>query len=997
MGWRRQVSRWWIVYVVVAASMICPLEVFSMAPSPEASSPAQLTNSGSAFAPRSVSSPKAFSPSYEPVLPSIHPIVSSMMSPAPSAHVAAGDKWPRAVAPAVESQPNAPISSVLPSSRPSQPSPSSNKPQIAPRMAPNTAFAPHGTILHGSATPPVSVTSPVISGKRNDTPVASPPVEGYKHFTPTNSSPSKGSSPMLSPVPNKVKPSTSAAPGPSGSHLQPPAISISDGPASSPEFPVQQRRARKRVKNPSSPTLTPFSPPLHLSAPTAAPAPEVFPKYIPPYRVSPPSHQGLSFPQIQSPAPSPPLPASSDLNEWSSHSPTTTPGSYAGASSAVLPPPIWLLPPPPPNLDCKLLVCAEPLTNPPPGSPCDCVLPIRVGLSLSVTLYTFFPLVPELAKEISYGIYMNQSQVRIMGANVANEQPENTVVLVDLVPDKEKFESTKAFSIFEKFWRKDIVINTSLFGDYDVLYVLYPGLPPSPPRAPGDSTIGDVAFSNNYNARAIKPLGVDVGKPKKKASGSLIAVIVLSSLVALTLCVGAVWFLWSKQRDRSHLAATKLQNILPLFANSSGNKHMLLGRLSSESPSVNSSVATYTGQAKIFTSAEIERATNRFGEARIIGEGGFGRVYQGTLEDGIRVAVKVLKRDDQQGGREFFVEIEMLSRLHHRNLVKLIGICIEDHIRCLVYELIPNGSLESHLHGLDKETAPLDWNTRMRIALGAARGLAYLHEDSSPRVIHRDFKSSNILLEHDYTPKVSDFGLARAAVDEGNLHISTRVMGTFGYVAPEYAMTGHLLVKSDVYSYGVVLLELLTGRKPIDMLQRPGQENLVSWARPLLSNMNNLEMIIDPTLDTNIPLDSVAKVAAIASMCVQPEVSHRPFMGEVVQALNLVCNECSENARTGSCSRNDLSTQDAAAMVSNVSALEAERVLLESYLLSESTRFDSCELDPFQRQSSSGPLTTSKGRQYWQQLRSSSSTGSMSEHGVALRFVTSSYCSEGWS
>ncbi|CAA7402912.1 unnamed protein product [Spirodela intermedia] len=288
---------------------------------------------------------------------------------------------------------------------------------------------------------------------------------------------------------------------------------------------------------------------------------------------------------------------------------------------------------------------------------------------------------------------------------------------------------------------------------------------------------------------------------------------------------------------------------------------------SSISGSLCSSMATYTGANRTFSLGEMERATGKFDDSRIVGEGGFGRVYQGALEDGT------------MGGREFLAEIEMLSRLHHRNLVKLIGLCAEEHLRCLVYELIPNGSVESHLHGVDREVAPLDWASRIKIALGSARALAYLHEDSSPPVIHRDFKSSNILLEHNFTPKVSDFGLARAALNEGKDHISTRVMGTFGYVAPEYALTGHLLVKSDVYSYGVVLLELLTGRKPVDMSQPPGQENLVAWA------------IVDPALGSSVPFDGVAKVAAIASMCVQPEVSHRPSMGEVVQALKLVCND----------------------------------------------------------------------------------------------------------
>jgi serine/threonine protein kinase len=312
---------------------------------------------------------------------------------------------------------------------------------------------------------------------------------------------------------------------------------------------------------------------------------------------------------------------------------------------------------------------------------------------------------------------------------------------------------------------------------------------------------------------------------------------------------------------------------------------------------------------KTFSLSEIEKATDKFNSKRVLGEGGFGRVYSGTLEDGAEVAVKLLTRDNNQNGdREFIAEVEMLSRLHHRNLVKLIGICIEGRKRCLVYELVPNGSVESHLHGDDKNRGPLDWEARMKIALGAARGLAYLHEDSNPRVIHRDFKASNVLLEDDFTPKVSDFGLAREAT-EGSNHISTRVMGTFGYVAPEYAMTGHLLVKSDVYSYGVVLLELLTGRKPVDMSQPQGQENLVTWARTLLTSREGLEQLVDPSLAGSYNFDDMAKVAAIASMCVHSEVTQRPFMGEVVQALKLIYNDTDE---TGGdyCSQKDSSAQE---------------------------------------------------------------------------------------
>ncbi|KAK9018438.1 hypothetical protein V6N11_001414 [Hibiscus sabdariffa] len=252
---------------------------------------------------------------------------------------------------------------------------------------------------------------------------------------------------------------------------------------------------------------------------------------------------------------------------------------------------------------------------------------------------------------------------------------------------------------------------------------------------------------------------------------------------------------------------------------------------------------------------ELKEATNNFAPSSILGEGGFGRVFKGVLSDGTAVAIKRLTNGGPQGDKEFLVEVEMLSRLHHRNLVKLVGYYSsrDSSQNLLCYELVPNGSLEAWLHGPLGVKCPLDWDTRMKIALDAARGLAYLHEDSQPCVIHRDFKASNILLENNFHAKVSDFGLAKQAPEGRTNYLSTRVMGTFGYVAPEYAMTGHLLVKSDVYSYGVVLLELLTGRTPVDMSQPSGQENLVTWARPILRDKDRLEELSDPRLGGNYP------------------------------------------------------------------------------------------------------------------------------------------------
>ncbi|MQL77642.1 hypothetical protein Taro_010054 [Colocasia esculenta] len=287
---------------------------------------------------------------------------------------------------------------------------------------------------------------------------------------------------------------------------------------------------------------------------------------------------------------------------------------------------------------------------------------------------------------------------------------------------------------------------------------------------------------------------------------------------------------------------------------------------------------------------ELREATNNFEHASMVGEGGFGRVFKGVLSDGTPVAIKKLTSGGHQGGKEFLVEVEMLSRLHHRNLVKLVGYynSRDSSQNLLCYELVPNGSLEAWLHGPLGATCPLDWDTRMKIALDAARGLAYLHEDSQPCVIHRDFKASNILLENDFHAKVSDFGLAKQAPEGRANYLSTRVMGTFGYVAPEYAMTGHLLVKSDVYSYGVVLLELLTGRKPVDMSQPSGQENLVTWARPILRDKDRLEDIADPRLAGKYPNDDFLRVCTVAAACVASEANQRPTMGEVVQSLKMV-------------------------------------------------------------------------------------------------------------
>uniref|UniRef100_A0A453CEF2 Protein kinase domain-containing protein n=2 Tax=Aegilops tauschii TaxID=37682 RepID=A0A453CEF2_AEGTS len=292
-------------------------------------------------------------------------------------------------------------------------------------------------------------------------------------------------------------------------------------------------------------------------------------------------------------------------------------------------------------------------------------------------------------------------------------------------------------------------------------------LPSSVPNIPG--SLGPIS-SNEY------PFGANVHNGSHpKISSKIIAIIALSAVVLVLMCFGICIICKYKGRQKPHGTghASNSSNTRKTGMRSS------FSSMTSSTASFPSTIATCPRTVKTFSISELEKATDKFSFNRIIGEGGYGRVYRGIVEDGVEVAVKLLTGKHQNRDREFIAEVEMLSRLHHRNLVKLVGICVERSTRCLVFELVPNGSVESHLHGPDKIYGPLDFDTRMKIALGAARGLAYLHEDANPHVIHRDFKASNVLLENDFTAKVADFGLAKEA-SEGIEHISTQVMGTFG-------------------------------------------------------------------------------------------------------------------------------------------------------------------------------------------------------------------------
>uniref|UniRef100_A0A2N9ELD2 non-specific serine/threonine protein kinase n=1 Tax=Fagus sylvatica TaxID=28930 RepID=A0A2N9ELD2_FAGSY len=281
-----------------------------------------------------------------------------------------------------------------------------------------------------------------------------------------------------------------------------------------------------------------------------------------------------------------------------------------------------------------------------------------------------------------------------------------------------------------------------------------------------------------------------------------------------------------------------------------------------------------------FSYAELRSATEDFNPSNKLGEGGFGPVFKGTLFDGRMVAVKQLSVASHQGKSQFITEISTISAVQHRNLVKLYGCCIDRDRHLLVYEYLENRSLDQALFG--KSNLRLDWPTRFSVCLGTARGLAYLHEESRPRIVHRDVKASNILIDGELCPKISDFGLAKL-YDDTKTHISTRVAGTIGYLAPEYAMRGHLTEKADVFGFGVVALEILSGRPNSDNSLDTDKIFLLEWAWTLHENNQSLRLI-DPTL-TEFDEGEATRVIAVSFLCTQASPMMRPSMSRVVAML----------------------------------------------------------------------------------------------------------------
>lgn len=300
-----------------------------------------------------------------------------------------------------------------------------------------------------------------------------------------------------------------------------------------------------------------------------------------------------------------------------------------------------------------------------------------------------------------------------------------------------------------------------------------------------------------------------------------------------------------------------------------------------------------SGSLRAFSFNELSAATRNFRPDSLLGAGGFGCVFKGWIDEqtfkatrpgtGLVIAVKKLNQEGLQGHKEWLAEVCFLGKLHHPHLVKLFGYCAEDDHRLLVYEFMACGSLENHLFRRGHNHA-LSWAIRMRVCVGVARALAFLHDVDRP-VIYRDLKPSNILLDSFYNAKLSDLGLAKDGPSGDQTHVTTRVMGTYGYAAPEYIATGHLTTKNDVYGFGVVLLEILTGRRALDKERPSREQNLVEWAKPYLADNRRVHRIMDSRLQGQYSMNGACQVAILALSCLKKDPKSRPLMKDVVRVL----------------------------------------------------------------------------------------------------------------
>ncbi|WJX10379.1 hypothetical protein P8452_01113 [Trifolium repens] len=413
-------------------------------------------------------------------------------------------------------------------------------------------------------------------------------------------------------------------------------------------------------------------------------------------------------------------------------------------------------------------------------------------------------------------------------------------------------------------FRADVIVKTDMNPDIGK---------DKPPSSPGSSTGGE--------------------DKKKLGVGAIVGIVIgIVGLLGVGVLVFVMYGRRHNKRDgkvqtRNDPSHSRDANAVKISVAASGSAGaVVVGGTGGFSPST--SVQNVEAGNMVISIQVLREVTDNFSEKNILGKGGFGTVYKGELADGTKIAVKRMQSEmgGDKGLNEFKSEIAVLTKVRHRHLVGLLGYCLEDNEKLLVYEYMPQGTLSQHLFDWkDDGSKPLDWKTRLSIALDVARGVEYLHGLAQHIFIHRDLKPSNILLGDDMRAKVSDFGLVRLA-PEGQASFETRLAGTFGYLAPEYAVTGRVTTKVDVYSYGVILMEIITGRRAIDNSQPEENAHLVTWFRRILLNKDSFEKVIDPAMDINEEgLGSFRDIAGLASHCCAREPNQRPEMGQIVNVL----------------------------------------------------------------------------------------------------------------